>query len=125
MEVVKHEVRLSSENALDILSGYDVVVDGTDNFPTRVSGERCVRVGWDTERLRVRFSLGGDRYPSSRQKVDRVIAACFANLPRRGSCLIAPKVASSVSFRASSDRCRRWRRSSSSSERDSLWLAAS
>jgi sulfur-carrier protein adenylyltransferase/sulfurtransferase len=33
--VVPYEQRLTSENALDILGGYDVVVDGTDNFPTR------------------------------------------------------------------------------------------
>jgi adenylyltransferase/sulfurtransferase len=30
-----HETMLSSENALEILGGYDVIVDGTDNFPTR------------------------------------------------------------------------------------------
>lgn len=30
-----HEVRLTSENALDILKDYDIVADGTDNFPTR------------------------------------------------------------------------------------------
>lgn len=30
-----HEVRLSSENALEILKGYDIIADGTDNFPTR------------------------------------------------------------------------------------------
>ncbi len=35
VRLVPHEVRLSSENALAILSQYDVVVDGTDNFPTR------------------------------------------------------------------------------------------
>jgi len=33
--VVTHEQRLSSENALEILKPYDIVVDGTDNFPTR------------------------------------------------------------------------------------------
>jgi adenylyltransferase/sulfurtransferase len=33
--IVPHEVRLTSENALDILAPYDVIVDGTDNFPTR------------------------------------------------------------------------------------------
>ena len=33
--IVPHEVRLTSENALDILARYDVVVDGTDNFATR------------------------------------------------------------------------------------------
>lgn len=30
-----HETRLTSENALEIMDGYDVVADGTDNFPTR------------------------------------------------------------------------------------------
>lgn len=30
-----HNVRLTSENALDILKGYDIIADGTDNFPTR------------------------------------------------------------------------------------------
>ena len=33
--IVPHEVRLTSENALDILASYDVIVDGTDNFATR------------------------------------------------------------------------------------------
>ncbi len=32
---VPHPVRLGASNALEILGGYDVVVDGTDNFPTR------------------------------------------------------------------------------------------
>jgi sulfur-carrier protein adenylyltransferase/sulfurtransferase len=30
-----HETALTSENALEILGGYDIVIDGTDNFPTR------------------------------------------------------------------------------------------
>lgn len=33
--VVPHAVRLTRDNAREILGGYDVVVDGTDNFPTR------------------------------------------------------------------------------------------
>jgi sulfur-carrier protein adenylyltransferase/sulfurtransferase len=33
--VVKHPERLTSENVLDVISGYDVIIDGTDNFPTR------------------------------------------------------------------------------------------
>ncbi|UJP40699.1 ThiF family adenylyltransferase [Cellulomonas palmilytica] len=33
--VVAHDVRLTRETAADVLAGYDVVVDGTDNFPTR------------------------------------------------------------------------------------------
>src|SRR3954471_12529085 len=35
LNVVKHEVMLSSANALEILKDYDIVADGTDNFPTR------------------------------------------------------------------------------------------
>ncbi len=35
IDIVVHNTRLTSENALDILAKYDVVADGTDNFPTR------------------------------------------------------------------------------------------
>jgi molybdopterin/thiamine biosynthesis adenylyltransferase/rhodanese-related sulfurtransferase len=35
VHVVKYEERLTSENVLDVITGYDVIVDGTDNFPTR------------------------------------------------------------------------------------------
>jgi sulfur-carrier protein adenylyltransferase/sulfurtransferase len=35
VDVVTHDVRLGADNVLDILSGYDVVVDGADNFPVR------------------------------------------------------------------------------------------
>ncbi|WP_338403767.1 ThiF family adenylyltransferase [Cellulosimicrobium arenosum] len=35
VEVVEHAVRLDADNALDVLGGYDVVLDGADNFPTR------------------------------------------------------------------------------------------
>ena len=38
-----HEVRLDSSNALEIFKNYDVVVDGTDNFPTRyLVNDACV-----------------------------------------------------------------------------------
>jgi adenylyltransferase/sulfurtransferase len=46
VEIVRHEVALSSENALDILKDYDLVVDGTDNFPTRyLVNDACVLLG--------------------------------------------------------------------------------
>jgi sulfur-carrier protein adenylyltransferase/sulfurtransferase len=35
VEVVEHRTRLDSSNILDIISDYDVLVDGADNFPTR------------------------------------------------------------------------------------------
>jgi adenylyltransferase/sulfurtransferase len=43
LNVVKHETMLSSANALDILKDYDVIADGTDNFPTRyLVNDACV-----------------------------------------------------------------------------------
>ncbi len=43
LKVDKFDVGLRSENALEILRGYDVVVDGTDNFPTRyLVNDACV-----------------------------------------------------------------------------------
>lgn len=42
----RHEVALTSENALEILKDYDIVVDGTDNFPTRyLVNDACVLLG--------------------------------------------------------------------------------
>jgi molybdopterin/thiamine biosynthesis adenylyltransferase/rhodanese-related sulfurtransferase len=35
VNVVTHDVRLGADNVIDILSGYDIVVDGADNFPVR------------------------------------------------------------------------------------------
>ncbi len=43
LNIVKHEVALNSENALDIVKQYDIVADGTDNFPTRyLVNDACV-----------------------------------------------------------------------------------
>ena len=35
VEVVKHQTRLDASNVMEIIEGYDVIVDGVDNFPTR------------------------------------------------------------------------------------------
>ena len=46
VEVHTHAVALTSENALELFADYDVVVDGTDNFPTRyLSNDACVLLG--------------------------------------------------------------------------------
>ena len=46
LKLTKHEVALTSENALQILRDYDIVVDGTDNFPTRyLVNDACVLLG--------------------------------------------------------------------------------
>jgi adenylyltransferase/sulfurtransferase len=46
IRIVKHDTMLSSANALDILKDYDIVADGTDNFPTRyLVNDACVLLG--------------------------------------------------------------------------------
>ena len=46
LNVVRHETMLTSANALDILNRYDIVADGTDNFPTRyLVNDACVLLG--------------------------------------------------------------------------------
>ncbi|MGA8671381.1 MAG: molybdopterin-synthase adenylyltransferase MoeB [Terracidiphilus sp.] len=46
LKIVKHDTMLSSANALEILKDYDIVADGTDNFPTRyLVNDACVLLG--------------------------------------------------------------------------------
>jgi adenylyltransferase/sulfurtransferase len=46
VSVVRHDLRLDSSNALEVLRDYDVILDGTDNFPTRyLVNDACVLLG--------------------------------------------------------------------------------
>jgi len=46
VHVVQHPVRLEAGNALEVLDGYDLVIDGTDNFATRyLVNDACVLLG--------------------------------------------------------------------------------
>ncbi len=46
LDIVRHDVDLTSANARDVLSGYDVVLDGSDNFPTRYAvNDACAELG--------------------------------------------------------------------------------
>jgi adenylyltransferase/sulfurtransferase len=46
VELTTYETTLTSKNALDIIEKYDIVVDGTDNFPTRyLVNDACVLLG--------------------------------------------------------------------------------
>ncbi len=46
VEVIRHETRLTSDNARDIIRPYDLVIDGSDNFPTRyLVNDACVLEG--------------------------------------------------------------------------------
>jgi molybdopterin/thiamine biosynthesis adenylyltransferase/rhodanese-related sulfurtransferase len=46
VDVVTYDTRLSADNILDIIAGYDVVVDGADNFPSRyLLNDASVKLG--------------------------------------------------------------------------------
>jgi adenylyltransferase/sulfurtransferase len=46
VSVERHDIQLDSSNAMELLAKYDVVVDGTDNFPTRyLTNDACVLLG--------------------------------------------------------------------------------
>ncbi|MBN8620816.1 MAG: molybdopterin-synthase adenylyltransferase MoeB [Anaerolineae bacterium] len=46
LQVDKYNVPLTSENALELFAPYDVIIDGTDNFPTRyLVNDACVKLG--------------------------------------------------------------------------------
>ena len=46
VQITTYETKLTSENALELLKDYDLVVDGTDNFPTRyLVNDACILLG--------------------------------------------------------------------------------
>ncbi|WP_331714582.1 molybdopterin-synthase adenylyltransferase MoeB [Auraticoccus cholistanensis] len=46
VQLVRHRTRITSENAMELVSGYDLVVDGTDNFATRyLVNDACALAG--------------------------------------------------------------------------------
>ena len=59
VDVVTYDVRLGADNVLDIIDGYDVIVDGTDNFPTRYLAERRVAAEAHPGRARLDLPVRG------------------------------------------------------------------
>jgi adenylyltransferase/sulfurtransferase len=46
IQIATHQTKLTSENALEIFKDYDIIVDGTDNFPTRyLVNDACILLG--------------------------------------------------------------------------------
>ncbi|MEW6592944.1 MAG: HesA/MoeB/ThiF family protein [Candidatus Hadarchaeota archaeon] len=71
VEVVTHNQRFGPENALDVIKGWDFVVDGSDNFPTKfLINDACVLRG-------VPFSHAG---------VLRFTGMALTVIPRKGPC---------------------------------------
>jgi len=90
IEIELHQCRFSSENATQIVSEYDIVVDGSDNFATRyLSNDVCVFLTW----------------------AGRATAAFFRSRLHQTPCRTARKRACSVFCQGSSGCCKRLRRS--------------
>jgi hypothetical protein len=113
LNVIKHDTLLTSANALDILKDYDVIADGTDNFPTRyLVNDACVLLGKPNAKATP---------VSSPRRMGHVTAACIRNRRRRGWCRAAQKAECSEFCPAWSGSSRLPRPSSSSSARAPRW----
>ena len=119
VKVVKYKTRLDASNIMEIIEGYDVIVDGVDNFPTRyLLNDATVRLGIPVvSRLdpRLRRAAVGVR-PARRAR------ATAASIPCRRPPSSRPPAAPTASWACCRARwacCRRPRSSSSSSARAS------
>ena len=89
LTVHRHRVRLDSENATDLLSGYDLVLDGTDNFTTRyLVNDACAELGipliWASIfRSDAQISVFWSRPPAGEQP--RSLRDLFPNQPPEGA----------------------------------------
>jgi adenylyltransferase/sulfurtransferase len=96
VEVRVHEEALTSENALEIFADYDVIVDGTDNFPTRyLVNDACVLLGKPNVYGSI-FRFEGRRASSGPRKAPAT-AASTPSPRRRAWSPRAPRAACSAS----------------------------
>ena len=95
----------TSENAIRIAQNYDVIIDGTDNFPTRyLTNDVCVFLGKPNVYGSIfRFDGQLSVFDASR---DRAIAVSSPNRRRLGLSLRARRVACSASCLAPSAHCK-------------------
>ncbi len=104
-----YETQLTSANALELFKDYDIIVDGTDNFPTRyLVNDACVITG--KPMCTARFSASKDRSPCLAIRAGPATAASTPNRLRRAWCHHAPKAECWASCRESWERFRRPRR---------------
>ena len=101
--------RLTTENAAGIISQYDIVVDGCDNFATRyLINDICIEqkkpyvygaislmtpaCSWEKSMYMVPFVLSTGKYPYSITKADRTIATFSRTKTKCSPCPTRPKV---------------------------------
>jgi len=86
------DMRLSSENALELFRDFDIIADGTDNFPTRyLVNDACVLTGKPMFMDRS-FALRG-RPAYLLRRMGLATAACIRSRHRLGWCLRARRAA--------------------------------
>ena len=109
VRVETHAERLTPANALELIGGYDIVCDGTDNFSTRfLVADACVLARRTLVSAAVlRFEGQFPRSSRTRARTARATAACIRSRRRRAWCRPAPRPACSARSRASWARCRR------------------
>ena len=103
--VVCHPVRFTPDNALEIVGNYDILLDGSDNFPTRFLANDAA------------FFRGRPLVYGAIHRFEGQVAVFAPHLGgpcyrRRARCPRVRRPACWVCCRESSARCRRWRRSS-------------
>ena len=107
IEIVAYETKLESSNALELFKDYDVIVDGTDNFPTRyLVNDACILLGKPNVYGSI-FRFEGQATIFGMPDVTRATAACIQNRLRRGWCRRVPRVECWACCRESWDRFRR------------------
>ena len=110
--VDKHEVALTSENAMALVADYDIVVDGTDNFPTRyLTNDACVLLGKPNVYGSI-FRFDGQASVFAPSLGGRATGASTPSRHHRAWCPAAPRAAYWVCYPESSAASRP-RRSSS------------
>ncbi len=124
IQIESFETQLTSANALDLFKDFDIIVDGTDNFPTRyLVNDACILLGKPNVygsifRFEGQVSVFG--------MPDGPCYRCLYPEPRlrRDSCRPARKAECSAFCPGSLARSRRWKQSSSFSAVGTISLAA-
>ena len=111
IQIDTFETKLTSDNALELFKDFDVIVDGTDNFPTRyLVNDASVLLGKPNVYGSI-FRFEG-KQPCSACPRGPATAACIRSHLRRGWCHPALRAASWACCRALLALSRRWKRSS-------------
>ena len=130
IEVVVHETRFTRENARELVRQYDVVADGTDNFPTRyLVNDACVLEGKVNVYMLPFFSSKGRSAcsitASKMANEAPITGTCSQSLRRPASYPTAPKVECSACCPESLAPCRPMKSSNSFLGSANHWLDAS